>query len=65
MIEWIESTWLSQVMTTNAMAFPLEEAAHFIGPCLLMGSIGVIDLRLLGFAQSFSVRAIHQLLTLV
>ena len=65
MINWIEGTWLSYVMTNNAWAFPLAEAAHFFGLCLLMGSIGIIDLRLLGFARSFSVRAIHQLLRLV
>lgn len=65
MIEWIESTWLSQLMTNYSMAFPLAEAAHFFGLCLLLGSIGIIDLRLLGFAKSFSMRAIHQLLTLV
>jgi hypothetical protein len=65
MIQWIESTWLSEAMNGNAWAFPLAEAAHFFGLCLLIGSIGVIDLRLLGFARSFSVRAVHQLLPLV
>ena len=65
MIDWIESTWLSQFMTGYAWAFPLAEAAHFFGLCLLLGAIGIIDLRLLGFARSFSMRAIHQLLLLV
>jgi hypothetical protein len=65
MIEWIESTWLSEAMNGSPWAFPLAEAAHFFGLCLLIGSIGLIDLRLLGFARSFSVRAVHQLLPLV
>lgn len=65
MLEWIASTWLSRLMTENAWAFPLAEAAHFFGLCLLIGSIGIIDLRLLGFARSFSLRAVHQLLPLV
>ena len=65
MIEWIESTWLNAAMNDNAWAFPLAEAAHFFGLCLLIGSISVIDLRLLGFARSFPVRAVHQLLPLV
>jgi hypothetical protein len=52
-------------MNDSAWAFPLAEAAHFFGLCLLMGSIGIIDLRLLGFARTFSLRAVHQLLTLV
>lgn len=65
MLEWIASTWLSRLMTGNTWAFPLAEAAHFFGLCLLIGSIGIIDLRLLGFARSFSLRAVHQLLPLV
>ena len=65
MIDWIESTWLSYMMTNNGWAFPLAEAAHFFGLCLLIGSIGIIDLRLLGFARSFSIRTVDQLLPLV
>ena len=65
MIEWIEGTWLSAAMVNNAWAFPLAETGHFFGLCLLIGSIGIIDLRLLGFARNFSVRAVHQLLPLV
>jgi hypothetical protein len=62
MVEWIEGTWLHGAMTDNPWAFPLAEAAHFFGLCLLIGAIGVIDLRLLGFGRSLSVRAVHQLL---
>jgi hypothetical protein len=65
MTEWIASTWLSQAMNANTWAFPMSEAAHFFGLCLLIGSIGIIDLRLLGFARSLSLRAVHQLLLLV
>lgn len=62
MVEWIEETWLHAAMVNATWAFPLAEAAHFFGLCLLIGSIGVIDLRLLGFARSLPVRAVHQLL---
>jgi hypothetical protein len=65
MIDWIQGTWLSAAMTDNQWAFPLAEAAHFFGLCLLIGSIGIIDLRLLGFARRFSLHAVHQLLPLV
>ena len=61
MIEWIESTWLSQMMVNNQWAFPACEALHFMGLCLLMGAVIVMDLRLLGFAQGLSIRAVHQL----
>jgi len=65
MMDWITGTWLSAAMTDNQWAFPLAEAAHFFGLSLLIGSIGIIDLRLLGFGRGFSLRAIHQLLPLV
>jgi hypothetical protein len=65
MIEWILSSRLNEVMTGSAWAFPMAEAAHFFGLCLLLGSIGIIDLRLLGFARSLSLKAVHQLLLLV
>ena len=62
MIMWLENSWLSQTLVALQWAFPISEAIHFLGLCLLMGSIAVIDLRLLGFARSLPVRVIHQLL---
>lgn len=62
MLAWIEGLWLSEMMRALPWAFPICEALHFVGLCLLMGSLAIIDLRLLGFARSMSVRVIHQLL---
>ena len=62
MIAWIENTWLHELMITMQWAFPICEALHFVGLCILMGSIAMIDLRLLGFARSMSAQVIHQLL---
>jgi len=62
MIAWIENSWLSETMIALQWAFPICEAIHFLGLCLLIGSIAVIDLRLLGFARSLPARVIHQLL---
>ena len=62
MLAWLESTWLGEMMRTVQWAFPISEAFHFLGLCVLMGSIAIIDLRLLGFARGVSVKVIHQLL---
>jgi hypothetical protein len=62
MLEWIEGTWLSQTMVNYQWAFPACETLHFFGLCLLMGSVIVMDMRLLGFARGLSIRAVHQLL---
>jgi hypothetical protein len=45
-------------------AWPAFESLHFIGMSLLMGTIGVFDLRLLGFARAVPVRALHRLIPL-
>ena len=62
MITAIENTWLGEFMRAYWWAFPAAEALHFIGLSLLIGSLAVIDLRLLGFARSLSIKVVHQLL---
>lgn len=62
MLEWTEQSWLGQAMVASQWAFPICEALHFFGLCILIGSIGIIDLRLLGFARNLSIRVVHQLL---
>jgi hypothetical protein len=58
----IENTWIGEFMRAYWWAFPTAEALHFVGLSLLVGSLAIIDLRVLGFARNLSVRAIHQLL---
>ena len=62
MIAAIEDSWLGEFMRAYWWAFPAAETLHFIGLSLLIGSLAVIDLRLLGFARSLSIKVVHQLL---
>ena len=39
--------------------WPVIESLHFLGLSLLLGTVGLFDLRMLGFAKSFSLRALH------
>lgn len=41
--------------------WPVVESLHFIGLSLLVGSIGLFDLRLLGVARQIPVMALHKL----
>lgn len=41
--------------------WPAVESLHFIGLSLLLGTVGLFDLRLLGLARSIPVRALHAL----
>ena len=46
----IETSALGQVMRDSVWLFPMAEILHFMGLSLLIGSLLVVDFRLLGFA---------------
>lgn len=52
------STGIHDFMNT-AWAWPLFESVHFIGLSLLLGSVGVLDARLLGWSKSIRVADLH------
>ena len=45
----------------TAWAWPVCESLHFIGLCLLFGTVGMFDLRLLGVAKRVPIAALHRL----
>lgn len=47
--EWCEATWLGQLIRDSVWAFPVIEAVHLLGLCLLGGAVLIVDLRLLGY----------------
>lgn len=52
---------VSRVMHT-AWGWPLAESLHFIGLSLLIGTIGLFDLRLLGLGRRIPIAAMHRLI---
>ena len=58
---WLKSTYLSHMMHTW-WAWPTAESLHFFGLSLLLGTVGIFDLRLLGFARQISLPALHRLI---
>lgn len=48
---WLSQTPLSIALTDSAPAFPAIESAHVIAITLVVGSIAIVDLRLLGLAD--------------
>jgi hypothetical protein len=41
--------------------WPIAECVHFIGLCLLFGTIGLFDLRMMGVVRGLSLRSLHRL----
>ena len=52
----IEASALGQAMRQWLWLYPSVETVHIVGIALLVGSIAVLDLRLLGLSRSLSVR---------
>lgn len=60
--DWIYTTRLSALVNDVAWIWPLAETLHFCGLALLVGTVGLFDLRLLGVGKGFEPRAVHGLL---
>jgi hypothetical protein len=50
-LEWLYATGLASAIRENEYAFPWIECVHVLAITLVVGSIGVVDLRLLGLAS--------------
>ena len=40
--------------------WPTAESIHFLGLCMLIGTVGVFDLRMLGLGQGISYGDLHK-----
>jgi len=60
--DWMETTWVHHVVLDYAWSWPTLETLHFIGLSGLIGSLIVMDLRLIGFQNVIPLRAVHALM---
>ena len=58
-MDWIVSTPLSWFVTEYRWVWPITESVHFCGLTLLAGTVGLFDLRVLGFAKGIAPAALH------
>jgi hypothetical protein len=61
-VAWLKGTALSNAIVTHTWVWPLCEGLHFIGLALVIGIVGLFDLRLMGFMKRLSVGAIRDLM---
>ena len=62
LIDWITSTQLSAFVVTYRWVWPASETLHFFGLVMLVGTVGMFDLRLLGVGKGIAPAAVHRLL---
>ncbi len=63
-LEWIKYTPVGVFVRDSTWAFPALQSLHFIGMTLLVGVVGVIDLRVLGVARGLPIHPLHRFLPL-
>ena len=58
---WLASTDFSKLMVQNKWWWAFMMDMHFIGLTLLVGVIGALDLRVLGFPKELPIAPLHRL----
>jgi hypothetical protein len=48
LFQWFEAMWLGNAIRDSLWLFPVIEAVHLLGLCLLGGAVIIVDLRMLG-----------------
>ena len=59
---WLKSTPVSWYVNNKPWVWPAAETLHFIGMALLIGCVGILDLRMLGVGKGIPVRPLHRLI---
>jgi Family of unknown function (DUF6644) len=59
---WLTETSISHFMVNSPWAWPLCETLHFMGLSLLIGVVGLFDLRLLGVAPAVPIGPLSRLM---
>ncbi len=60
LLNFSQSTGIYGFMNTP-WGWPIIESLHFVGLSLLIGCVGIFDLRMLGYARGVSMSALHKL----
>jgi hypothetical protein len=63
-LEWLQSTWVGILVAESLWGYPLFETIHTIGMAMLIGSLGLINLRVLGYKPELPLVRTRELLPL-
>ncbi len=55
-MEWLVASPVANAMNGPEWAFPVVQSLHFIGFAFLIGTIAIVDLRLLGLGMPACIR---------
>ena len=63
-LEWLQGTWVGVLVAESLWGYPLFETIHSVGMAMLIGSLGLINLRVLGVKSDLPLLGMRQLLPL-
>ena len=63
-LEWLQSTWVGVLVAESLWGYPLFETIHTIGMAMLIGALGLINLRVLGYKPELPLLHTRELLPL-
>jgi hypothetical protein len=58
----MQTTPINEWVLYPRWSWPILETLHFLGLCLLIGAILIMDLRLIGFQRIIPLSAVHKLM---
>jgi hypothetical protein len=60
--DWMVQTPINHLVMGYPWTWPALETFHFLGLCLLIGAVLIMDLRLIGFQSTIPLKAVHGLM---
>lgn len=63
-LEWLQFSWLGTFVAENLWAYPVLETLHVIGMTVLVGVLGLTNLRVLGYKPELPLVGTRELLPL-
>lgn len=63
-LDWLQTTAVARVVAETLWGYPLLETMHTLGMAMLVGSLGLINLRVLGFKPELPLVGTQTLLPL-
>ena len=61
LIRWLATTTVAHYMN-GWWEWPIAESLHFIGLSMLIGTVGLFDLRLIGLGKRIPIATLHRLI---
>jgi hypothetical protein len=63
-LEWLQTTALGKMVAETLWGYPLFETLHTLGMAMLVGALGLINLRVLGYKVELPILGTRELLPL-